>query len=337
MFLSMTLIQKCIKVVYSLANSNHLLMHETEIKSKVNAEVYQDAESGVKIVGGTMNIDLEVKGSAAIIRVKDGCWLNDLMPSPETASQMKSEINRLISEGKNDFIINLGNNHEVLGDSIGIIVMAYKLANSHGRTFKLCNLSHDIENELKRYRLWEIFDIYESLSRAMGAKFVRTYYDNLRIHRNSTDDEIDEAYEGLEYELESGWITSESEIKYLKGVIDKAHSILSDPIKRRDHDNWIAKEEDRTIADLDRKEVLPPHIDDVPAPAKTTPPSPTSYPKAKRLLKAALIVVAVGVASLWWARYRPLGSSGQIVYVYDRLAGEIVAVAGPNKIPVKGD
>lgn len=72
---------------------------------------------------------------------------------------------------------------------------------------------------------------------------VHTHYDNLKVARNAPPEVIRAAYKTLSQKHHpdrNG--NSESAIRIIQ-IINSAYEVLSDPVKRREHDDWIAKTE----------------------------------------------------------------------------------------------
>jgi DnaJ-class molecular chaperone len=75
------------------------------------------------------------------------------------------------------------------------------------------------------------------------AKF-RTHYDNLKVTRHAHVSAIKTAYKALcqVYHPDKYEGGIEKSLRIIK-LINKAYIVLSDPIKRIEHDNWIDKKE----------------------------------------------------------------------------------------------
>lgn len=93
---------------------------------------------------------------------------------------------------------------------------------------------------------------------------VHTHYDNLKVARNAPPEVIRAAYKTLsqKYHPDRNG-NNENAIRIIQ-MINTAYEVLSDPAKRREHDEWIAREEaeaERTKAakQPDFSEVSPLH------------------------------------------------------------------------------
>ena len=76
---------------------------------------------------------------------------------------------------------------------------------------------------------------------------IRTHYDNLQIARTASDAVVRAAYRGLSQQHHpdknpNDRMNAERRMK----VINEAYAVLSDPAKRREHDQWITQMEGET-------------------------------------------------------------------------------------------
>ncbi len=87
---------------------------------------------------------------------------------------------------------------------------------------------------------------------------VHTHYDNLKVARNAPPEVIRAAYKTLSQKHHpdrNG--NSESAIRIIQ-IINSAYEVLSDPVKRREHDDWIAKAEAEANRETERQYAPPP-------------------------------------------------------------------------------
>lgn len=72
---------------------------------------------------------------------------------------------------------------------------------------------------------------------------IHTHYDNLKVARNAPPEVIRAAYKILsqKYHPDRNG-NSENAIRIIQ-IINTAYEVLSDPTKRREHDEWIARTE----------------------------------------------------------------------------------------------
>jgi DnaJ-class molecular chaperone len=69
---------------------------------------------------------------------------------------------------------------------------------------------------------------------------VHTHYDNLKVTRNAPPEVIRAAYKSLSQKFHPDRNPENPNATRTFQLISQAYEVLSDPLKRRDHDNWIA-------------------------------------------------------------------------------------------------
>lgn len=74
-------------------------------------------------------------------------------------------------------------------------------------------------------------------------KKFRTHYDNLNVARNADIAVIKAAYKALAQKYHPDKNPDNPNAQKIMQVINKAYEVLSDPIKRAEHDRWIAEQE----------------------------------------------------------------------------------------------
>ena len=87
---------------------------------------------------------------------------------------------------------------------------------------------------------------------------VHTHYDNLKVARNAPPEVIRAAYKTLSQKHHpdrNG--NSENAIRIIQ-IINSAYEVLSDPEKRREHDEWIVRAESESIRVTEKKNANPP-------------------------------------------------------------------------------
>ena len=67
---------------------------------------------------------------------------------------------------------------------------------------------------------------------------MQTHYDNLKISRNATDDEIRAAYRRLSKQYHPDYNDSPDALRIMQ-IVNRAYEVLSDPVKRAEHNAWI--------------------------------------------------------------------------------------------------
>lgn len=75
---------------------------------------------------------------------------------------------------------------------------------------------------------------------------VHTHYDNLKVARDAPPEVIRAAYKTLCQKYHPDRHGDSAEAIRVIQIINTAYSVLSDPIKRREHDEWIARAESGT-------------------------------------------------------------------------------------------
>jgi hypothetical protein len=193
---------------------------------------------------------------------------------------------------------------------------------------------------LDQYTNEERDQILRKAKDTFGQKTVRTHYDNLKVRRDASIEEMKSAYLTLCSQYESAWLQGDSEAERIRSIIDNAFAVLTDPEKRKDHDEWITREEimasvyaaiDELKKERDEAASLKHKAD------KEPPITEGLMTRARKYLRPLLIVFGVVVTMLcllWGGRYKPIGSAGRLVYVHDRFTGDILVVYGTYKFPV---
>lgn len=72
---------------------------------------------------------------------------------------------------------------------------------------------------------------------------MRTHYDNLKVARNAPPEVIRAAYKSLSQKYHPDQNPGDPDAARIMALINEAYRILSDPIKRREHDEWIRRSE----------------------------------------------------------------------------------------------
>jgi DnaJ-class molecular chaperone len=72
---------------------------------------------------------------------------------------------------------------------------------------------------------------------------VHTHYDNLKIARNAPQEVIRAAYKALSQKYHPDRNPNSPDAQRIAQMINSAYEVLSDPAKRREHDDWIARAE----------------------------------------------------------------------------------------------
>lgn len=72
---------------------------------------------------------------------------------------------------------------------------------------------------------------------------IHTHYDNLKVSRDAHAKVIREAYKKLSRQYHPDHNPNDPDATRVMQVINQAYDVLSDPVRRREHDEWIARME----------------------------------------------------------------------------------------------
>ncbi|MDV6345551.1 J domain-containing protein [Nitrosomonas sp. Is37] len=75
-----------------------------------------------------------------------------------------------------------------------------------------------------------------------------THYDNLRVARNAPPKAIRAAYKRLSQRFHPDKNPGDADAARIMAIINTSYQVLSDPDKRREHDEWIAGMEAANLA-----------------------------------------------------------------------------------------
>lgn len=78
---------------------------------------------------------------------------------------------------------------------------------------------------------------------ALNMPKVHTHYDNLKVARNAPPEIIRAAYKTLSQKFHPDRNAGDESATRVFQIISAAYEVLSDPVKRKEHDEWIAKAE----------------------------------------------------------------------------------------------
>jgi curved DNA-binding protein CbpA len=112
---------------------------------------------------------------------------------------------------------------------------------------------------------------------------VRTHYDNLKVARNAPPEVIRAAYKSLSQKYHPDQNPEDPDAARIMALINEAYRILSDPIKRREHDEWIRRSES----------------DSLPKAAKQAEP-PVQARESQIVSAARKFSLASHLKSYWW-------------------------------------
>lgn len=72
---------------------------------------------------------------------------------------------------------------------------------------------------------------------------IHTHYDNLKVARNAPPEVIRAAYKTLSQKYHPDRYNGDKRASEIMAIINASYDVLSDPVKRRAHDAWIAQQE----------------------------------------------------------------------------------------------
>jgi curved DNA-binding protein CbpA len=93
---------------------------------------------------------------------------------------------------------------------------------------------------------------------------VRTHYDNLKVARNAPLEVIRAAYKSLSQKYHPDQNPGDPDAARIMALINEAYRILSDPVKRREHDEWIRRSESDSRSKAAKQPEPPPRAPDSP-------------------------------------------------------------------------
>jgi hypothetical protein len=168
---------------------------------------------------------------------------------------------------------------------------------------------------------------------------IKTHYDNLKVARNAPDAVIRAAYRSLIEKYHPSRRPNSSEAARISKILDEAYETLTDPVLRKNHDQWIARKEHREAMER----------------AASTTPAPTPEPRApiknmtssfmrwarvdghgQRLIVGLLLVSATGVFA-WRGQRGPSASNDvpRTTQSYDAAPPPAPTVAPTPAVPVQ--
>lgn len=72
---------------------------------------------------------------------------------------------------------------------------------------------------------------------------IHTHYDNLKVSRQAPQEVIRAAYKALSQKYHPDKNPGDEKAARIMAIVNTAYNILSDPVRRKEHDDWIAAEE----------------------------------------------------------------------------------------------
>jgi anti-sigma B factor antagonist len=95
--------------------------------------------------------------------------LNGKVTIGEGSVALRNAIRRLLGEGKNKILLNLGGVGYIDSSGIGELVSSFTAVNKEGGTLKLLNLTQKIQDLLAITKLLTVFDVFDSEGDALGS------------------------------------------------------------------------------------------------------------------------------------------------------------------------
>ena len=72
---------------------------------------------------------------------------------------------------------------------------------------------------------------------------IHTHYDNLKVARGAPAEVIRAAYKALSQKYHPDKNPGDEKAARIMAIVNTAYNALSDPVRRKEHDEWIASEE----------------------------------------------------------------------------------------------
>ena len=87
----------------------------------------------------------------------------------EGSVALRNTIRRLLGEGKNKILLNLGGVGYIDSSGIGEVVSSFTAVNKENGQLKLLNLTQKIQDLLAITKLLTVFDVFEDEGEALGS------------------------------------------------------------------------------------------------------------------------------------------------------------------------
>ena len=95
--------------------------------------------------------------------------LNGKVTIGEGSVALRTAIRRLLGDGKNKILMNLGGVGYIDSSGIGELVSSFTAVNKENGTLKLLNLTKKIQDLLAITKLLTVFDVFDSESEALAS------------------------------------------------------------------------------------------------------------------------------------------------------------------------
>lgn len=113
---------------------------------------------------------------------------------------------------------------------------------------------------------------------------IHTHYDNLKVARLAPQEVIRAAYKALSQKYHPDKNPGDEKAARIMAILNTAYGILADPVRRKEHDEWIAAEE-WEIEWLESTRSDDGHKSREAAPAHAWEPKPVDAPKPYRIAR----------------------------------------------------
>ena len=110
-----------------------------------------------------INISERQAGDVAVLD------LNGKVTIGEGSVALRNAIRRLLGEGKNKILLNLGGVGYIDSSGMGELVSSFTAVNKEGGVLKLLNLTQKIQDLLAITKLLTVFDVYEDEAEALAS------------------------------------------------------------------------------------------------------------------------------------------------------------------------
>jgi anti-sigma B factor antagonist len=87
----------------------------------------------------------------------------------EGSVALRGAIRRLLGEGKNKILLNLGSVGYIDSSGIGELVSSFTAVNKEGGSLRLLNLTQKIQDLLAITKLLTVFDVYDDEAEALSS------------------------------------------------------------------------------------------------------------------------------------------------------------------------
>jgi len=95
--------------------------------------------------------------------------VNEKRATVDIADKLKQELNRHFSDGADNVIVDLSAVEFIDSSFLGVLVAGLKKATLVNGDLKICGLQPQVENIFELTRLYQIYDIFDSLEEAKSS------------------------------------------------------------------------------------------------------------------------------------------------------------------------